>query len=189
MDPTRDHGVQDARVENLIHVTKVVGMGTIFSTMADSAKAVLPTIHFPWQCHRCRFSPGDTWTEPMFYAGRAYCYDCLRKCPNCDVFVPRGAIVSWESTYLCKVCYVSTTRYHAPPQVTWSSDHTGDGNDEKAQEARRRAGVEFSAMMCREHDACVKALLAKEKAAEFERRERLKRKFDQQPFNPDNNNQ
>jgi hypothetical protein len=60
-----------------------------------------------WECQRCGSHPEAT---PVIWGSFKFCFPCTLLCPNCYLYVPLGATCSWNSTYLCKVCYISASR-------------------------------------------------------------------------------
>lgn len=81
----------------------------------------------------------------------------------------------WESTYLCKICYVHVTRKGYPPAVTTESQSDPATNNDRANEVRRFARVEWSVV-----EGALESMARAKPEPVLGKRKK--------PFNPDNNN-
>lgn len=164
-------------LQNVFHEVATVGFKSLMEKLTEPPSPPPPVLHFPWSCTRCRFSPQGKgfWIEPVRWAGRTFCWSCTRQCPNCNVRVPLGATMPWESTYLCKICYVHVTRKGYPPAVTTESQSDPATNNDRANEVRRFARVEWSVV-----EGALESMARAKPEPVLGKRKK--------PFNPDNNN-
>jgi len=186
--------IQEDNIDQAADLVRKAGFAHICAAITAPLREEIPEkIKFAWWCSRCRFSPNPQmagWAPPLTWGGRSWCWNCVRYCPICTCYAPVSASLNWQATTVCKVCYVSISRTGYPPNVTRSSDISGDDNGVRSEANRRNLVIEREIYDPR-HDPHVYCYCdGCNRKRRFGEEEPAKRKYEPtvRRFNPDNNN-